>query len=658
MVMRCTLRCRRTEKRPWSRQSALRGSLSRGARVAALTCLMTTASWPLSAETAAVAEAPSFAAGAKSLPRSVLILDQSDAHSAWYAGFSSAFRTTLNAGTSEKISVYAEHLDLSRFGGPQHDDLLRDYLRDKFRARPIGLLLAQGSSSLDFLLRSRAELWPGVPVVFAGVDEDTGKRLSLPPDVTGTLYQRTFRSNVTAARALVPNLKRIALVGDAWERQAVRRHYREEIPAFTGEFEFISLLGLPMTELRKRVAVLPDDTAIIYTSVTFDGAGTAYLPHEGLAAFADVASRPIVVDVETNMGHGGAGGFVTAPAPVGEATARLALRILDGEDVSKIPVATGDFTRPVFDWRQLQRFGISEDRLPVGSEVRFRQPTLWNDYREQVVGALAIVLLQAALIAWLLFEHRGRRVAEQELRRRLLEVIHLNRTATASALSASIAHELNQPLGAIQSYAEAAELFLKADPPNIERVEQILANIRRDDRRAAEIISHFRGLMKKRDTNELEEFDVNDVVRTALHILESEASKRGVLLSVNPAEGFLPVRADHVQLQQVILNLAVNGMDAMQDCATGDGRMSIQTALVGKSEVEVQVADSGTGIPADKLKQVFETFYTTKRMGTGLGLSISRAIVETYGGRIWAENLPDGGAAFRFTLPLSRGVSA
>ena len=162
---------------------------------------------------------------------------------------------------------------------------------------------------------------------------------------------------------------------------------------------------------------------------------------------------------------------------------------------------------------------------------------MWNDYRGQVLGVLAVVLLQAGLIAWLLFEHRGRRVAEQELRRRLLEVIHLNRTATASALSASIAHELNQPLGAIQSYAEAAELFLKADPPNIQRVEQILANIRNDDRRAAEIIRHFRGLMKKKDANELEEFDVNDVVRTALHILESEASKRGVVLGVSQAEG-------------------------------------------------------------------------------------------------------------------------
>jgi signal transduction histidine kinase len=594
----------------------------------------------------------------QSLPRSVLILDQSDNHSAWYASFSAAFRSTLLAGSADHTSVYAEHLDLSRFGGSPYDDVLRSYLREKYRSRPIGLLVAQGASSLQFLLRSRRELWPGTPIVFAGIDEETGKRLDLPVGVTGILYQQTFGNAVTSAKTLLPNLRRIALVGDAWERQAVRRHYREEIAAFASQFEFIDLLGLPMTEIRKRVSALPDDTAIIYTSVTFDGAGVTYVPHEGLAAFAKVANRPIVIDVETNIGYGGVGGLVTTPVPVGEASARIALRILAGEEAAKIPVTTGDFTRPIFDWRELQRFGISESRLPAGSEIRFRQLSLWDQYRWQMSAILAVVLTQGLLIGGLLFERRRRHVAERELRGRLLEVIHLNRTATAGALSASIAHELNQPLGAIQSSAEAAELYLKADPPNLGRVEQILANIRRDDQRAAQIITHFRGLVRKPDAIELQEFDVNDVVRNAIHILDPEASKRGVELSAHQTEEAIPVRADQVQLQQVILNLAVNGMDAMQNCASGTGKMSIQTARIGDSAVEVCVNDSGTGIPDDKLGEVFETFYTTKRTGTGLGLSIARTIVETYGGKIWAENRAGGGAAFRFTLPLSKGQPA
>jgi hypothetical protein len=177
------------------------------------------------------------------LPGSVLILDQSGGDSAWFDVFFSAFRSTLNTKSAVHVSVFAEHLDLSRFGGPRHDELLRRYLRDKFSERPIGVVVAQESSALEFVLRSRAELWPGVPVIFAAVDEETGKRLNLPPGVTGTLYQRSFRNAVATARVLVRNLKRIALVGDPFERQAVRGHYKQEVPVDAAEFELIDLMG-------------------------------------------------------------------------------------------------------------------------------------------------------------------------------------------------------------------------------------------------------------------------------------------------------------------------------------------------------------------------------------------------------------------------------
>jgi len=192
-----------------------------------------------------------------------------------------------------------------------------------------------------------------------------------------------------------------------------------------------------------------------------------------------------------------------------------------------------------------------------------------------------------------------------------------------------------------------------SDPPDIERAERILANIRRDNQRAADLISHLRGLLKKSDAIAWQEFDLNEAVRDALQLLRPEALKRGVALDAHEAKSSLPVRADQIHLQQVILNLAVNGMDAMQDCAPG-GKISIQTALADESAIEVRVADSGMGIPTDKLNRVFDAFYTTKRDGTGLGLSVARTIVETYGGKIWVENRPGGGAVFRFTLPLSR----
>jgi signal transduction histidine kinase len=161
-------------------------------------------------------------------------------------------------------------------------------------------------------------------------------------------------------------------------------------------------------------------------------------------------------------------------------------------------------------------------------------------------------------------------------------------------------------------------------------------------------------LLKGRSEVEAQEFDLNKAIADAIHILTPEAKKRKVALLATGIQEPLPVRADSIHLQQVILNLARNGMDAMSETAQGAHTITIQTALPRALTVEVSVSDSGTGIPEHKLRDIFNTFYTTKEHGTGLGLSIARTIVETYGGKIWAENRSVGGAVIRFTLPLIR----
>ena len=599
---------------------------------------------------AVLASATSVAA--QSLPRTVLVLDQSDADSVWFEAFSSAFRAALNAKSATQVSVYSEHIDLNRFSGARHDDVVRTFLRDKFGERPIGVIVAQGSGALDFL--TRAHLWPNAPVVMAAVDDATVARLRLPPNVTGTTYRLTFRDAVASAKTLVPDLKQIALIGDPFERQAVRSHFKAEIPVVTAGLELIDLLGLPMAELLKRVAVLPEDTAIIYTAINTDGAGVVYHPHEALRAVSQAANRPIVIDAETSVGFGGTGGLIVSARLVGAHTADLVLRILDGQKPSDIPIAKGSFARPIFDWRELQRFGVDERKLPKDSEIRFRPPTFWDQYRWLAITIAAILAIQALMISGLLIERRRRRFAEAGARRHLLELTHLNRAAAVSVMSTSIAHELGQPLGAIQSNAEAATLYLKKNPPALKKVEQILADIRKDDRRAADIVNHIRGLLKKKNELESREFDFNEVAQDALKIVRAEAKKRGVEIDQTLAGVELPVRGDNIHFQQVILNLAMNGLDAMENCASGNRRMSAQTALADGSTLKFLISDSGPGIPDDKLNNVFDAFYTTKLQGTGLGLSIAREIVEASGGKIWAENRPVGGAIFCFTLPLSR----
>jgi hypothetical protein len=177
--------------------------------------------------------------------------------------------------------------------------------------------------------------------------------------------------------------------------------FRRELTTFATQLDFIDLTGLALAEVRRRVAVLPENTVIVYTAINVDGAGVAYIPRDALVAFADVANRPIVIDSETMIGYGGTGGFVASPTVLADATARLASGLLNGQIALMIPVSLDDLI-PMFDWRQLQRWGISEDRLPSGSEIR----PAWERYWWQIMLIAAALLIQTALIVGLFYEHR------------------------------------------------------------------------------------------------------------------------------------------------------------------------------------------------------------------------------------------------------------
>jgi hypothetical protein len=315
--------------------------------------------------------------------------------------------------------------------------------------------------ALEFILNARAELWSRVPVVFVAA-QGFVTRLKLPPDVTGRTAQLSLGDMVDTARALTPNLEQIALVGDPLER--ARPSFKQDLPALVAELRLIDLTGLPMAELRRRVAALPERTVIAYTDIYVDGAGVNYDPRDAMVAFAEAANRPIVVDAESHIGLGSVGGRVISPGVLGDELARLALRILNGENVANIPIAKSASVKPIFDDRQLKRWQISEASLPEGSEVRYGETTAWEQYHTQILIALAAVLLQTAIILGLLLERRRRHAAELESRGRLAQVMHMNRGAGLSAISSSIAHELNQPLGAILSNAQAAEILLKHPP--------------------------------------------------------------------------------------------------------------------------------------------------------------------------------------------------
>jgi C4-dicarboxylate-specific signal transduction histidine kinase len=234
-----------------------------------------------------------------------------------------------------------------------------------------------------------------------------------------------------------------------------------------------------------------------------------------------------------------------------------------------------------------------------------------------------------------------------------MDLAHASRLTLMGELTASITHEINQPLGAILSNAETASILLESRQPHLEEVQQILADIRKDGLRASEIIRRMRELLRKRDL-ELKLIDLNAVTSDVLRLVDGETRRRSVQIEKRFANTLPAVRGDVIHLQQVLLNLILNGMEAMSESAESNRRLTMHTAYDGKDNVEVAVEDAGPGIPSERLPRLFDSFFTTKPNGMGLGLSIVRSIVETHGGRIWAENNATGGACFRFTLPVNR----
>jgi signal transduction histidine kinase len=357
------------------------------------------------------------------LPRSVLVINQFELSSPASAAVLSSFRSTLRSGSTAPVSVFIENLDLGRFRGARFEEAVQSYFGVKYQDTSVGVVVAVGSAALELALRLRPGLWPKAPVIFAIVEEGVLARLSLPPGVTGTTVRAPVSDAVTVARSLVPGLKRLAVVGDPPERQFIRERMQAQLDLLVREFELIDLTRLKMAELKRRVASLPDHSAIIYVGLTVDADNVAYTSYEALAEIAAVANRPIVVQAETHLGTGAVGGIAASPASMGHETARLALRVLDGENASSIPVTTGNFMKPVFDWRQLQRWNIGEERLPPGSEVRFRVPNIWDQYKWYIISAVALCTLQAVFILFLLVNRRRLSRAHIE-RRRAEEAAH------------------------------------------------------------------------------------------------------------------------------------------------------------------------------------------------------------------------------------------
>ena len=566
--------------------------------------------------------------------------------------YSKDLRAELDREFPGRLDLYEEWLVSARFSTPQDDAALVNYLSSLFADHPLDLIITLGAPAANFVQKYRQTTFARTPELLADVEERRVDSASLQGEETSVALSVSFPVVVEGTLRVLPQTTTLAVVigNSAIEKYWVGQ-IRDSLQPFRNRLTVTFLNELPFDEVLKRVATLPPGSAIFYVLLSQTVPGIPENEDVALARLHAAANAPIFSYSDAYLGKGIVGGPLLSAREQVQKIVSVAVRILRGERASGIKTPPLQLGNPQYDWRELKRWHIRASALPPGSSIRFVEASVWEQYRWQIAAGGIFIFLQSILIFGLLYERGRRKNAEDVSRQRLAELARLNRLSTAGELSASIAHELVQPLSAILRNSDAAVGILDSEIPNITELKEILNDIKRDDHRASDVITRL-GRLFRRIPIETQDVDLNDLVREVFGFLSWTAAARQITLSTSFTQPAPLVRGDAIQLQQVILNLLMNAIDAIQDAKSRRRTIVGRTAVLDGRFAEVSIEDSGPGIPAGREKEIFQPFFTTKESGMGMGLSIARSIVENCGGQIGAENREQGGAVIRFTLPL------
>jgi signal transduction histidine kinase len=549
-------------------------------------------------------------------------------------------------------ALYFESLDVSRFEEPKYLDWLREWLGRKYVPRRLDLIVALGEDVVDFVAHKSGQPWPDVPVLYTDVESIRVDTRSDLPRAGGLLLEDHFSAALATIKTILPETTQVVLAYGASTVERVRTAgFADKVRAANLGLEPIVWAGLSAETMLAKAALLPPQSVVVLLAPYVDATGRVLVPGQLCTSLSATANVPAFTLESHDLGCGGVGGLVRDWTLVGRLLADQALARLTHQTTEVVTAPMARYTKLAFDARQLARWNIPERRLPAGSAILFREPNLWRDRRSLVITAIAVALAQTMLIVGLVLERRRRQRSELEGRRSLTTMAHLNRRAAMGELATSLAHELNQPLNAILQNAEAAQMMLRSasGPGSVDEVLDILDDIQKDDTRAGEVIRGMRALLQKHEL-EMKPLDVNAFARDTVALVLPDATSRGIQVDLELKDGLTLVHGDRIHLQQVLLNLLLNGLEAVTNMPPDRRHVCVRTSERNGS-VELAVTDRGAGIAAHSLSQIFEAFYTTKGKGMGMGLSIARSIMTAHDGRLSAENNPEGGATVWFSLP-------
>jgi len=689
--------------------------------------------------------------------------------------FERQFLPALRLAAGGDVEFYSEYLESNRFPGENQASVLRGYIQQKYANRPIDVVVPTASAPLEFLFKYRGDLFPQTPIVFSATNYPNPAQLKSGAGATGIVYVSSYRRTVDLALTIHPTTKEVFVVsGTPAHDKVYETMARNQLSDYQTKASITYLTDLPLAELVEKIKSLPETSVVLYVwQQALDPEGKILQSQDVLRIIAPVARVPLYGMSFANVGLGIVGGHVWTMEANTTRLAEMTVMVASGMQASTIPVESAPVT-PMFDWRQLQRWGIREDRLPENSIIRFRDLSLWEQFGWRIIAVLAMIAIQSLLIAALLLERRRARqnaaalvkaqrvlreseerfrnmantapvkivvtdasgqatffnkrwlnftgrTMEQELGqgwtqglppadrdeilaklrascdthvefsleyefrradghyRSLLcsgvprfeadgifagyveSLIDLTQFKQALAnqkleslgvLASGIAHDFNNLLGSILASAE----LLLSDLSRTSPARKGLENIKMISIRASEIVRQLM-VYAGEESTVFEKVDLANLVREMLQLMMVTITKNAALRINVPAD-LPPIRGNAAQLRQVMMNLISNASDAL-----GERRGEISITLMEihartKSPegpkghfLQLEVRDSGCGMPEEVQARIFEPFFSTKRTGRGMGLAAVRGILLSHGGTIQVHSAVGAGSCFEILLP-------
>ena len=594
-------------------------------------------------------------------PKRVLLVHSFASAAPPFTVESMAFETELVQKMGERVDLDEVSLDMARYADRDMQEAIVDYLQKRQAKWRPDLVVPIGAPASIFVANYRDRLFPETPILYASADRRLLPRGALEKNAAyiGQVYD--IPGLLEDMLQIAPATKNIAVVVGATPLEHVWQEVLQKASEpLASRINFTYYGDLSFDQMLERVAKLPPDSYIFFLLLLRDASGVTHNADEALQRLHQVANAPINSIFNHQLGLGIVGGRLYPTELVGKEAADVAIRILHGEPASSFPPKLIHRLPPRYDWRALKRWNISEKLLPPGSTILFREPTVWQRYRTWIIAGLSVFLLQALLISGLVANlvkrhraERSLREAEDEARHHREQINLLSRVSLLGEMTASLAHELYQPLSGIITNANAGKRLIDRGKEDSETLREILVDVEADGHRAHEIIQDVRNTIKKGEPTR-RRINLNELVTNVAHVVRPDALACSCELETSLATDLPLIEGDPVQIQQVLVNLISNALDAMRHTPPGERKGEISTAGDGDGKVRLSVRDHGTGIPTEVHDRLFDQFFTTKEQGLGMGLAIVRSIVEAHGGQIDAENVADGGARFYFTLPVAK----